>query len=179
MQKSLRDDARNIGSHLHRVDGVPAGGECIRADVASNPGADAFVQRTQTVMAFGRSRAAHERKWTNNYSSCLCCSEKKQRIYRLGLRTAAILFLAIVCWVLDRFFCDTWWGSSFPYLHAIWHVLIFLSSYTMCVLFAYYAVRDECTDRIPDLKYWPSDNFELGIAFVSIKCYYSDAKETI
>lgn len=105
--------------------------------------------------------------------------ETNQRVYRLGLRTLTILLLAIVCWVLDKTCCDTWWGAKFPYLHAMWHVLIFLSSYTLCVLFAFYAVREERADRIPDLKYWPSDNFELGIPFVSIKCYYTDAKETI
>lgn len=101
------------------------------------------------------------------------------RIYRLGIRSAALLCLAVVCWILDKFCCDTWWGSQFPYLHAFWHILIFLSSYTSCVLFAYYSVKEDYKNRIPDLRYWPVDNFELGIPFVSIKCYYTDAKEHI
>lgn len=101
------------------------------------------------------------------------------RIYRLGIRCATMLGLAVTCWVLDKFFCDTWWGSSFPYLHALWHILIFISSYTACVLFAYYAVKEDHKNRIPDLKYWPVNNFELGVPFVSIKCYYADAKDHI
>lgn len=105
--------------------------------------------------------------------------ERSLRIYRLGLRTAVVMVLAIVCWLLDKFFCDTVLGEYFPYLHALWHVLIFISSYTACVLFAYYAVKEEYANRIPDLKYWPVNEFELGIPFVSIKCYYNDEKRNI
>lgn len=105
--------------------------------------------------------------------------EKSQRIYRLGLRTTLVMVLAITCWVLDKFFCDTYLGQKFPYLHAIWHILIFISSYTACVLFAYYAVKEEYVNHIPDLRYWPVNEFELGIPFVSIKCYYSEEKRNI
>lgn len=105
--------------------------------------------------------------------------EKSQRIYRLGLRTTLVMVLAITCWILDKFFCDTYLGQKFPYLHAIWHVLIFISSYTACVLFAYYAVKEEYVNHIPDLRYWPVNEFELGIPFVSIKCYYSEEKRNI
>lgn len=105
--------------------------------------------------------------------------EKSQRVYRLGLRTTLVMVLAITCWVLDKFFCDTYLGQKFPYLHAIWHVLIFISSYTACVLFAYYAVKEEHVNHIPDLRYWPVNDFELGIPFVSIKCYYSEEKRNI
>lgn len=104
------------------------------------------------------------------------CSEQSMRILRLGVRSAILFGLALTCWILDKFFCDTWWGSSFPYLHAMWHILIFISSYTICVLFAYYAVKEDHINRIPDLRFWPKNNFELGIPFVSIKCYYTDAK---
>lgn len=105
--------------------------------------------------------------------------ERSIRIYRLGLRSGLVMVLAIVCWLLDKFFCDTALGLYFPYLHALWHVLIFISSYTACVLFAFYAVKEEYTNRIPDLRYWPVNEFELGIPFVSIKCYYNDEKRNI
>lgn len=105
--------------------------------------------------------------------------ERSIRIYRLGLRSGLVMALAIVCWLLDKFFCDTALGQYFPYLHAMWHVLIFISSYTACVLFAFYAVKEEYTNRIPDLRYWPVNEFELGIPFVSIKCYYNDEKRNI
>lgn len=105
--------------------------------------------------------------------------EKSQRVYRLGMRTTLVMILAITCWILDKFFCDTYLGQKFPYLHAIWHVLIFISSYTACVLFAYYAVKEEHVNHIPDLRYWPVNDFELGIPFVSIKCYYSEEKRNI
>lgn len=102
--------------------------------------------------------------------------ERSQRIYRLGIRSALVLALAILCWVLDKFFCDTAPIKTFPYLHAVWHILIFISSYTACVLFAYYAVKEEHVNRIADLRYWPINEFELGIPFVSIKCYYTEEK---
>lgn len=105
--------------------------------------------------------------------------ERSMRIYRLGMRSALGLIMAIVCWLLDKFFCDTVLGEKFPYLHAMWHILIFISSYTACVLFAYYAVKEEYTNRIPDLRYWPVNEFELGIPFVSIKCYYNEEKRNI
>lgn len=101
--------------------------------------------------------------------------ERSSRIYNLGIRSALVLAAAIVCWVLDKFFCD----EKFPYLHAMWHILIFISSYTACVLFAYYAVKEEYVNRIADLRYWPVNTFELGIPFVSIKCYYTEEKAHI
>lgn len=117
--------------------------------------------------------------WINNYCLYVFHRERSMRIYRLGLRTAIVMTLAIVCWLLDKFFCDTILGQKFPYLHAMWHILIFISSYTACVLFAYYAVKEEYNNRIADLRYWPVNEFELGIPFVSIKCYYNDEKRNI
>lgn len=90
-----------------------------------------------------------------------------------------MLALALVCWGCDRFLCDTWWGASFPYLHAVWHVLIFIAAYTACVLFAYFAVQDEHPTRIGELKYWPANGFELGIPYVSIRCYYTNVRDQI
>ncbi|XP_071447227.1 alkaline ceramidase [Hetaerina americana] len=95
-----------------------------------------------------------------------------ERVFRLGIRCAAIWMLAVTCWVTDRLFCDAWSSINFPYLHGLWHIFIFIASYTACVLFAYFSVKDERPEQTPILKYWPRDDFELGIPYVSIRCYY-------
>ena len=56
------------------------------------------------------------------------------RAVRLGIRSLFTFFLGLFCWVNDRLFCTVWQNAHFPYLHGFWHVLIFLSSYTCCVL---------------------------------------------
>ncbi|KAJ8683266.1 hypothetical protein QAD02_019058 [Eretmocerus hayati] len=93
------------------------------------------------------------------------------RVYRLGVRCGAVWVLAVTCWLNDRLFCDTWLNWNFPYLHALWHILIFIAGYTAAVLFAYFSVKDERPQTSPMLKYWPRDDFELGIPYVTIKCY--------
>ncbi|CAH0592647.1 unnamed protein product [Chrysodeixis includens] len=94
---------------------------------------------------------------------------KCARAYRLGLRCVAVSLLAIFCWTIDRMFCDAWLSIDFPYMHGVWHVLIFIASYTMLVLFAYFNVLEERPEQTPQLKYWPVDDFELGIPYISLK----------
>lgn len=53
----------------------------------------------------------------------------------------------------------------------MWHIFVFLAAYTATVLFAYFSVRDEKPEQVPILKYWPRDSFELGIPYVTIRCY--------
>lgn len=65
------------------------------------------------------------------------------RVVRLGTRCGAVWILAVFCWVNDKMFCETWASLNFPYLHAFWHVLIFIASYTACVLFAYFDAEDK------------------------------------
>ena len=66
-------------------------------------------------------------------------------------------------------FCDTWLSINFPYMHGIWHVLIFIASYTALVLFAYFNVSEERPEQKPQLKYWPRNDFELGVPYITIK----------
>lgn len=94
---------------------------------------------------------------------------RDQRVYRLGLRSCAVWLLAVFCWVNDRMFCDAWSAINFPYLHGLWHVFIFIASYTVLVLYAYFYVDTELPQRQPILKYWPKNEFELGIPFISFK----------
>lgn len=93
------------------------------------------------------------------------------RVYRLGLRCGAVWVLAVTCWLNDRLFCDTWLNLNFPYLHALWHLFIFIASYTAAVLFAYFSVKEERPQQSPTLRYWPRNDFELGIPYVTIKSY--------
>lgn len=91
------------------------------------------------------------------------------RVYRLGIRCTAVWLLAVFCWLNDRLFCDTWSSINFPYLHGFWHIFIFIAGYTVCVLFAYFSVESEKPQQMPILKYWPRNNFEFGIPYISIK----------
>ncbi|XP_051153208.1 alkaline ceramidase [Leptopilina boulardi] len=123
-----------------------------------HPVLNAFALMCLGIPAFGILLI--ELKWT-----------KSTRVYRLGLRCGAMWILAVFCWLNDRLFCETWMNLNFPYLHALWHLFIFIASYTVTVLFAYFSVKDEKPHQSPLLKYWPRDDFELGIPYVTIKSY--------
>lgn len=51
---------------------------------------------------------------------------KDPRVYELGIRTTVVLICAIVIWINDRVFCGFYTSFNVTYLHAIWHILIFL-----------------------------------------------------
>ncbi|XP_037806153.1 alkaline ceramidase isoform X1 [Lucilia sericata] len=102
-----------------------------------------------------------------------------QRVYRLGLRSTAVWLIAVICWINDRMFCDVWSSISFPYLHGFWHVFIFIAAYTVLVVYAYFYVENELPQRRPLLKYWPVNDFELGIPFISIRNPGKDFKNNI
>ena len=78
--------------------------------------------------------------------------EKNKRIVHLGQRSIGIICMALTAWINDRFFCSYWAGVGFPYLHGVWHILIFLSSYSSIVLFAYCDVVNHMPDKLPILK---------------------------
>jgi len=95
--------------------------------------------------------------------------ENNSRIINLGQRSVGLIVLALTAWLNDRFFCSYWSGLGFPYLHGVWHILVFLSSYTSIVLFAYCDVINHMPHKIPILRYYPSDSFELGIPYVFVR----------
>ena len=111
--------------------------------------------------------------------------ENNKRIVALGQRSIGIICMALAAWVNDRFFCSYWAGVGFPYLHGVWHILIFLSSYSSIVLFAYCDVVNHMPDKTPILKYlrvyqdaisvsnnifryFHCDKFELGVPYVFV-----------
>ena len=74
-------------------------------------------------------------------------------VVRLGHRTIVLWVLAVICWVTDRVFCSWCATIGFPYLHAAWHLLIFLASYPACVLFAYFQAKKNSGGPVPILRY--------------------------
>jgi len=123
-----------------------------------HPAANAFALMSLGIPAFGFLFVELKRT-------------RSPRVYRLGLRSTAVWLLAVTCWLNDRLLCDVWMNLNFPYLHALFHLLIFIASYTMAVLFAYFSVKEEKPQQTPILKYWPRDDFELGIPYVTIRSY--------
>lgn len=95
--------------------------------------------------------------------------EKNERIQRLGIRCALVWVAAVFCWLNDRLLCEAWSAIKFPYLHGLWHIFIFIASYTACVLFAYFSVKEERPEKHAVLKYWPKNDFEFGIPYIFIK----------
>jgi len=101
-------------------------------------------------------------------NECRRCRDP--RAVRLGIRSLLLFVFGVCCWVNDRLFCTVWQNAHFPYLHGFWHVLIFLSSYTCCVLMAYFDACTEVPEMSPVLCFWPDDEREiLGIPYVAVK----------
>lgn len=94
-----------------------------------------------------------------------------KRITRLGRICGSLWVIAVMCWMGDFFLCDIWQNLSFPYLHCMWHILVFVSAYTSCVLFSYFDAQNECPEMGPVLRYWPKDSWvNLGVPYVTLKC---------
>lgn len=152
---------RKLFSIAASILAILATGMCIL-----HPAVNAFALMTLGIPAF--------LLLINELKRCSCW-----RVYRLGVRCAAVWLLAVTCWLNDRLFCEAWSSINFPYLHGLWHVLIFIASYTACVLFAYFSVKDEKPEQTPVLMYWPRNDFELGIPYVVLRSYYKQHKNEI
>ncbi|XP_078481361.1 alkaline ceramidase 2 [Ciona intestinalis] len=92
-------------------------------------------------------------------------SPEFQRLCKRGLVT---LTFALVSWVCDRFICSFWLQIHFPYLHAIWHVLIAIATYQLGVCCSYsYAVHSSPNTN-PTLQFWKlAGSRFIGLWFVS------------
>lgn len=77
--------------------------------------------------------------------------------------------MAVLFWVNDRVFCDVWTSISFPYLHCAWHILIFIASYTGCVLGSYFYAANEFPQLRPTVSYWPCWSPNLGLPYIVLK----------
>ena len=103
--------------------------------------------------------------------------EDDLRVTSLGRRSVIFWVTAVLCWINDRLYCEAWSSIGFPYLHGIWHVLIFIAAYTAVVLFAYFDVKQNHPHERPIIQYWPRESFELGIPYVQLKSYHLNKKE--
>ena len=93
-----------------------------------------------------------------------------QRCFNLGIRSGVMWILAISSWASDRLMCHVWESLSFQYLHGFWHIFILLASYTVCVLFAYFDAVAEVPQLLPELRFWPNNEWELlGIPYVAFR----------
>ncbi|XP_013379174.1 alkaline ceramidase 2 [Lingula anatina] len=106
-------------------------------------------------------------------ATMLLCTElwrtQCRRVRSLGIRCGVLWLLAVTCWINDRVFCDVWSSLHFPYLHCAWHILIFIASYTACVLFAYFDVVEEIPEQMPVLKYWPKNHWDFwGVPYITL-----------
>lgn len=113
-------------------------------------------------------------------------------VKRLGFASFIWWMLAIVCWINDRAFCEFWkktFGGtgggedgddgtiSYPQLHAWWHVLIVIASYTTITCAAFWHALAEASHTDPRIGYWPSETWvEMGIPYVKIKVPRSESK---
>lgn len=93
---------------------------------------------------------------------------ESRRAVKLGIRSMAVFFAAVFCWVVDRVFCDVWMRLQIPYFHGAWHVLAFIGCYSSCMLFAYFDAMRVTPERNPSLVYWPINSFELGVPYIRL-----------
>lgn len=94
---------------------------------------------------------------------------RDERLHRLSKRAILTCILAVTIWALDRMFCNTWLYIGFPYLHAVWHVLIAVPACCAFVVAVYVQIREERPGLKPVLKYWPSRDIEVGVPYVSVE----------
>ena len=91
-------------------------------------------------------------------------------MFRLGLRTVAIFFGAVLCWCVDRVLCSSVLSLGIPSLHSIWHVGTAFTAYHAVVLFAYFSASAESPQTLPVLRRWPDESFgHFGVVYVSLK----------
>ncbi|XP_069784027.1 alkaline ceramidase 1 [Narcine bancroftii] len=92
-----------------------------------------------------------------------------QRIIHLAFSTVAWWFIAISCWLSDRFLCAFWRHINFYYLHSFWHVLINMAVIHGVTLFAYFDAFYEIPETKPEVNYWPESWQFLGLPHLVIK----------
>ncbi|XP_023699439.1 alkaline ceramidase 1 isoform X1 [Paramormyrops kingsleyae] len=92
-----------------------------------------------------------------------------QQVLRLARTSIGLWVLAIFCWISDRFGCSFWQRLNFCYLHGIWHILIVVATAYGSTLIAYLDAYREIPYSLPDLQYWPSNSWALGLPYITLK----------
>ncbi|XP_051759167.1 alkaline ceramidase 1 isoform X3 [Ctenopharyngodon idella] len=92
-----------------------------------------------------------------------------ERVLRLAWASTGLWVLAISCWISDRFGCSFWQKLDFCYLHGIWHILIVVATAYGSTLIAYLDASLEIPYSLPDLQYWPRNNWAIGLPYIVLK----------
>ncbi|CAF3826395.1 unnamed protein product [Rotaria sp. Silwood1] len=82
-----------------------------------------------------------------------------RRIKNLGIHCICMWAIAVTIWICDRMFCSFWISISFPYLHAIWHILILFSSNEAIVVCAYLIIKYQYPQANLVLYTWPNEKW--------------------
>ncbi|XP_060088634.1 alkaline ceramidase 1 [Heteronotia binoei] len=85
------------------------------------------------------------------------------RARRLAAITVIWWFIAITCWIADKFFCEFCKKINFCYLHSLWHIFINLALMYLSTLIIYLDVLYEMPGSVPNLTYWPSEKSPLTL----------------
>ncbi|CAF0821802.1 unnamed protein product [Rotaria sordida] len=82
-----------------------------------------------------------------------------RRIKNLGIHCVGMWAIAVTIWICDRMFCSFWISISFPYLHAIWHVIILFSSNEAIVICAYLVIKYHYPQANLVVYAWPNEEW--------------------
>jgi len=93
------------------------------------------------------------------------------RVKTLGMRCIVVWCFAFTTWVTDRLHCPFWLSIGFPYMHALWHLLVCITSYQAAILLCYYnAIGDHSHEFNISLKLWPDETWtKTGIPYVHVE----------
>lgn len=94
---------------------------------------------------------------------------RDSRVGWLGTVTLLTLAAAAIAWISDRFLCSLWQGLNLAFLHGLWHILIFVASYTMQVLFCYFYAQQDVPQSKPNLRFWPAETW--GLPYIHCKSH--------
>lgn len=105
---------------------------------------------------------------------CITMFERKKchdiRVRRLTIWSVIAWIFSMTCWLCDRLLCQSLRANlGLVYLHAVFHVSIAYTTFTMCALYAYFDAVNEYADRPVVMQFWPMKDSPLGVPYVAVK----------
>nr|XP_009858189.1 alkaline ceramidase-like isoform X2 [Ciona intestinalis] len=93
---------------------------------------------------------------------------KDRRVHQIGKNGSVVLLVAFLCWLSDRMICNFWLAIRFPYMHAIWHILMLTSGYYLSVFVSFGYAWRTLLGITPSLKFWRAFPFTdaIGLYYV-------------
>lgn len=125
------------------------------------PAINAYILVSMGVPAFYLARL--------EYLKC-----RDGRVRKTVIRCTIAWVSAMACWICDRLLCQQLISSiGLVYLHALFHVSIAYTSFTLCSLFAYFDAVNEYRRGKEFhgvvMKFWPVTDSPLGLPYVIVK----------